>query len=486
MCDHGTIRSRKEGQTLIELLVATAIGAILAIAAVSVIAPALRSSVGLSRGQTAASYARELLENVRIVAEANWNDIALLPSCAPASDTYHLDEAFSPLVPVCGAETREISGVSYSRYFVVTDVRRDVSGGIVVSGGAIDPSTKLAEVHYAYTNAAEKSISEYLFRIQHRTFLQTDWSEGQTIVPEVLSAPNRKFAVAVSVNASTTGSLSALPGGGGGSGNTIDVTDKWAWNEAVGWMDFGSNGTVTVINTKLTGYADSSVGDISLDCATARNGSVCGLSNYSVKNDTVGNLSGWAWNDAIGWISFCGGGGGTDCPLSGTAYRVSIDASGFFRGWAWSDAAGWISFNCADPAPSVCGVSNYKLRTAWRPGSGSAKHLDSAVFDTGITGGAQLDSIVFRGDVPPGTLVNFQVAAGNDPAGPWVFVGEDNTATSFYRPSTTGTPGTFVVKDVDYVHHNSKRYFRYRVYLTMDVTETVSPRIDDIVLIWSP
>ncbi|MDP2709369.1 MAG: PKD domain-containing protein [bacterium] len=59
------------------------------------------------------------------------------------------------------------------------------------------------------------------------------------------------------------------------------------------------------------------------------------------------NVSGYAWNSNIGWISFnCT----NDDPACGASnYGVSIDpASGDFSGYAWSQSVGWVSFNRAD------------------------------------------------------------------------------------------------------------------------------------------
>ncbi len=55
------------------------------------------------------------------------------------------------------------------------------------------------------------------------------------------------------------------------------------------------------------------------------------------------NVSGYAWSDTIGWISFNNTTGG------GSAYGVSVNPNGGkLSGYAWSDNIGWISFNEAD------------------------------------------------------------------------------------------------------------------------------------------
>ncbi len=63
-------------------------------------------------------------------------------------------------------------------------------------------------------------------------------------------------------------------------------------------------------------------------------------------NTSANDVTGFAWSDNIGWISFsC-----TDLGTCGTSqYGVDMDdASGVLSGYAWSDNIGWISFNAAD------------------------------------------------------------------------------------------------------------------------------------------
>lgn len=258
-------------------------------------------------------------------------------------------------------------------------------------------------------------------------------------------------------------------------------SEHWAWNDIVGWIDFYNTDSITVAsNATTTGYASSSVGDISLDCATTRGDiNICAQSDYGAYNDGAGNLSGWAWSDTYGWISFWCGNHDPGCTPN---YGVIIDPNtGTFSRFAWNDAIGWISFNCADPNPpsGICGQSDYKVVTTWRATSKSA-YLDSSTFDTGVPGGAQLNSVIWYGNQPVGTSVGFQLAASTSSIGPWNFVGSDGTASTHYM---TG-PG--ISRRFDYSLHAGKRYFRYRVTLFSDEAQSLSPRIDDIFVNWSP
>jgi hypothetical protein len=66
---------------------------------------------------------------------------------------------------------------------------------------------------------------------------------------------------------------------------------------------------------------------------------------------TGDNVSGWAWSENIGWISFnCyndyNGDGVLEDHCSSSNYGVRIDPSTkIFSGYAWSENVGWITFN---------------------------------------------------------------------------------------------------------------------------------------------
>jgi len=140
----------------------------------------------------------------------------------------------------------------------------------------------------------------------------------------------------------------------------ISSTNRYAWSENAGWIDFGtSEGNVIVSDTALTGYAwGENVGWISLNCS---NTDSCATVDYSVTNDGEGVLGGHAWSENFGWILFAPDNGG-----------VTINSSGIFSGWAWGENVGWITFNCSDT--SSCATVDYKVSTGWRAvtGGGSA------------------------------------------------------------------------------------------------------------------
>jgi hypothetical protein len=199
-------------------------------------------------------------------------------------------------------------------------------------------------------------------------------------------------------------------------------------------------------------------------------------------------------------VSFCGQSGSTNpaCYDTGNPsnnYRVSIGSSdGVFRGYAWNDVIGWINFNCDNTGGNYClSQSDHKVKTTWIPTS-TVAYLDSSAFDTGVQGGAQLNSIMWLGGfvsastgacVGTAAKVSFQIAASNASSGPWNFIGLDGTSNSmyeaFFNPSQPG-----VSIPLDYILHNNQRYFRYRVFLFTDQAQSQSPRVDDVIINWSP
>lgn len=117
---------------------------------------------------------------------------------------------------------------------------------------------------------------------------------------------------------------------------TIDTTNRYAWSENAGWIDFGSTaGNVHVTDSVLTGTAyGENAGWIILNPG----------SGGGVSNDGEGNLSGYAWSENAGWIDFS---------------KVTIGIDGVFAGNAYSENLGWITF----------GTVNNRVSTDWRPAS---------------------------------------------------------------------------------------------------------------------
>ncbi len=268
------------------------------------------------------------------------------------------------------------------------------------------------------------------------------------------------------------------------------ATSSNAWSDTAGWWDFHKTHTVLVGTSSLHGYASSSIGELALNCDSTPGGNICGTSNFAITNvEAGGSLSGCAWNDTIGWISFncadynCQG----ENICTESNYQVTIDANGVFNNYAWNDIEGWISFNCAND--SSCGTSEYKVETSWRAGV-LAGYLESSIIDTQRAAGVTLQSIIWQGTSGTGTSVDFQVAVSNSAGGPWTYKGPGGSETDYYGAECPITGiGTGANPDiaicVDKNLTAGYRYIRYKVRLQSNTAQSSTPIIEDVILNWS-
>lgn len=128
----------------------------------------------------------------------------------------------------------------------------------------------------------------------------------------------------------------------------ISDTNKYAWSENVGWLNFKSaHAPATVHLDHLEGYVWSeNAGWIRLGTFTG--GGLHTYANnsaatYGVNKDALGRLSGYGWGENIGWVNF-----------NPAHSRVTIDpVTGDFDGYAWSENVGWIHFQNSSPAYKV-------------------------------------------------------------------------------------------------------------------------------------
>lgn len=122
------------------------------------------------------------------------------------------------------------------------------------------------------------------------------------------------------------------------------------------------------------------------------------------------NVSGYAWSDAIGWISFnCS----NNSSCAEVDYGVRIDpVTGNFSGYAWSENVGWISFNRSDtgnppaePYQDPAEIIIAKYNNATREISGWAKILS-------LNDDGWIKLRKYSSDTGPDYGVSFDLATG--------------------------------------------------------------------------
>ena len=132
--------------------------------------------------------------------------------------------------------------------------------------------------------------------------------------------------------------------------------------------------------------------------------------------------------------------------------------------------------------------------TTWAPPSGASKDLEfhtyitapftypnpgnfiSSLKDTGAVVGAtpRWNSLSWSNSaLPAGTSIQFQVAASNNAAGPFNFVGPDNTAATFFTTSGASL-----------LQFNGNRYLKYKALLSTS-NSSLTPALADVTVCYS-
>jgi len=184
----------KSGQSLIEILIAMAVGIITILAAVTVLTLMLRISKQDVSFQTAAFLEQEVVDNLLVTSERDWQEVANTSE----DKQYHLEttETRGVFVIKEGTETVFIDGVDYIYYLEIDPVNRDDDGAIS-SSGTDDPSTKKVKLSVTWKFQGDDEIStvtKYITRSKNEVFRQTNWSGGPTETSdETISDITHKF-----------------------------------------------------------------------------------------------------------------------------------------------------------------------------------------------------------------------------------------------------------------------------------------------------
>jgi len=183
----------KSGQSLIEVLIAMAVGTITILAAVTVLTLMLRIGKQDVSFQTAAFLEQEVVDKLLVTADRDWQEVAETSD----DETYYLKTTEAKGFEIVeGTKTVDIDGVNYTYYIEFDEVNRSDSGAISSSGSS-DPSTRKVELSVTWKFQGDDEIStvtKYITRSKNEVFRQTNWSGGPTTPSdETVNAITHRF-----------------------------------------------------------------------------------------------------------------------------------------------------------------------------------------------------------------------------------------------------------------------------------------------------
>lgn len=198
---------KENGQSLIEAMIGMTIGGILIGASVATISFFLRNNLDTKMVQIADPLASEYLDNVKSLAESNWQMVYSPIAAKGEGSQFYLVTSSTGYLIEAGATSTIIEGKTFTRFFSIEDVNRDSCGidnitteavtacpyGSGSEGIASDPSTQKITVKVDWLGGRSLSKVQYLTRNQNNIFAQGNWLGGAG-QENFASGTNNKFS----------------------------------------------------------------------------------------------------------------------------------------------------------------------------------------------------------------------------------------------------------------------------------------------------
>lgn len=192
------MKNTNSGQSLIELIIALAIGGIFITTATSSIYLIIKSSAETRTNQIATFLAQEYFDNLNAISYSRWLEIYCPPSgiCSDSSkgvdSQFHLIASSTTFALDVGTTSTIIEGKNFIRYFSIENVNRDSCGvGNITTNStticnmesgssyvAEDPSAQKITIKVEWEGNHSLTKTGYLTRWQNFNFKQSDWSGG--------------------------------------------------------------------------------------------------------------------------------------------------------------------------------------------------------------------------------------------------------------------------------------------------------------------
>lgn len=201
-----------KGFSLIELIIAVGIFAILGAGVTYIIINSYSNFQGTGDRQVVSKFAQEAIEAVRSIRDNSWEDIE--DSVGSNHDVTKDQNGVWQF-----ADTSD-SQQSLTRVITVANVQRNENGDIVESGGTVDINTKKVTVTVSGQGIADYTLTTYLTNWSNKYWIQKDW-DGEDGA-QFWQAENKMY---LSQNVSTsTNNQMALQSLAGGWDDWADLT----------------------------------------------------------------------------------------------------------------------------------------------------------------------------------------------------------------------------------------------------------------------
>lgn len=174
---------------LLEIIVVIAVVAIIVGLGAQTTVVSLRSNKTAGEKSEAVKLVEETFEAIRMITAENWLSLYKPPDGTGDPITgkgdnnhYYPSQSVGRWIIQSGNETVTVGSLAYTRYFTIDNVSRDSNKDIELTYNSSndDPSTQKITVNVAWTNAAAKTASEYVFRWRNKACHKTNWAGGKT------------------------------------------------------------------------------------------------------------------------------------------------------------------------------------------------------------------------------------------------------------------------------------------------------------------
>lgn len=506
---------RTDGQLLVEMLVALVIGGLLTLTASVALVSLVRYNFENEGSQAASALAYNLMSSVSSFAESGWHNIYDLNKTS--GSPYYLVSAPTSSLAVAGSESVFFNDVQtgligYWKFDESTGTVAYDSSGNGDNGTLVNAPVRATSSCYAGSCLNFNGTNQY---VAIASSLNPTSSVSVTAWFERQGSPTGGYHVIFMQGTQIEMSVSD-PGGQIRTGVTTATLGRQVFNSGSGVTDGGwhflaltydgaylrayidgnktleqavsgaiQTGSATNIGYYPGYYANGFIDDVRVYNRALSASEISLLYNNKpyTRYFYVDNVS----RDASGNIVSSNG---TDDPSTQMVHTVVSWEEGrtvslgqyltrsketvlYQNNWRAGSGQTGPTTNVLsgyDTSSNITAGATLALSTTTASGT-----LTSSIFDTQISGGATINSLLWQGTLNGGG-VGFQFAYASNSSGPWNFYGPGASPSTYYTPTNSGIP--LAITDI-----NNYRYFRYKIFLTPSGTST--PTVSSVSVGWS-